>query len=143
MKYKIVPKPCIEFEGEGIDANDALVNFATHMDTDMNIYFDAVHAADEGKSPMNGSETTDLAASSDWMKEYWDNDGELYRDLDADPYYDAGKLPNTGRYEIIFDFGGVRRYCFVDAASMDEALGNFFRHHRNVTYDNIADHMEV
>ena len=80
---------------------------------------------------------------TDWMEEYWDNDGEQYRDLDAVADFDAGALPDMNRYEIIFDFNGVRRYCFVDAASMDEALGNFFRNHHNVAYDNIVEHMEV
>ena len=77
----------------------------------------------------------------DWQNEYWDNDGELYRDLDAEESYDACR--EMGRYEIVFDYDGERRYCFADAISMDEALGNFFRHHPGVTYDMIADHVEI
>lgn len=42
MKYKIVPKKNIEFIVEGEDAGDALVNFATNMDSDMNLYFEAI-----------------------------------------------------------------------------------------------------
>lgn len=77
----------------------------------------------------------------EWKDKYWDNDGELYRDLDADKEFDL--CMNMERYEIIFDIDGKRRYCFVDAVSMDEALGNFFRNHEGVRYDDIVDHMEI
>lgn len=43
-KYIIVPKKGIEFEVEGKDAADALVNFATCMDSDIGIYFEAIKA---------------------------------------------------------------------------------------------------
>ena len=76
-----------------------------------------------------------------WEYEYWDNDGELYRDLDQEEDFDA--MPALGRYEIIFKHEGQRRYCFVDAISLDEALGNFFRHHQDVCYDEIIEHMEI
>ncbi len=33
-------------------------------------------------------------------------------------------------------------WCMT-SIGMDEALGNFFRNHHNVTYDNIVDHVEV
>ena len=95
-----------------------------------------------GKAPVKYS-PANSGEKSDWMEEYWDNDGEQYRDLDAVADFDAGELPDMNRYEIIFDFNGVRRYCFVDAVSMDEALGNFFRNHHNVAYNNIVEHMEV
>lgn len=76
-----------------------------------------------------------------WQSMYWLNDGEWYRYLDwdkEDP--SADKIP---RYEIIFDYQGLRFYCFVDAQNVDEALGIFFRHHRNVTYDHVVDHIEI
>ena len=76
-----------------------------------------------------------------WEGEYWDNDGDLYRDLDAEEDYDVCR--GMGRYEIIFKHEGQTRYCFADAASMDEALGNFFRHHPDVCYDEVIEHMEV
>ena len=78
----------------------------------------------------------------EWESEYWDNDGESYRDLDAEEDYDS-YYALMGRYEVIFEIKGIRRYCFIDAVSMDEALGNFFRHHQNVTYEDIVEHMEI
>lgn len=42
MKYFIVPKKGIKFEVEGMDAVDALVTFATFMDMDMGMYFEAI-----------------------------------------------------------------------------------------------------
>ena len=75
-----------------------------------------------------------------WQEEYWDNDGELYRDLSRDD--DGTPIEEIGRYEIIFEFG-ERYYCFIDAISMDEALGIFFRNHNTVEYNNIVEHMEI
>lgn len=75
-----------------------------------------------------------------WQEEYWDNDGELYRDLSRED--DGTPIDKIGRYEIVFDFG-KRYYCFIDAISMDEALGIFFRNHDTVEYQNIVDHMEI
>lgn len=76
-----------------------------------------------------------------WQNEYWDNDRELYRDLDRED--DGTSIEEIGRYEIVFDFEGQRYYCFVDAISMDEALGNFFRNHDTVKYKHIVEHMEI
>lgn len=76
-----------------------------------------------------------------WQEEYWDNDGLLYRDLDRDN--DGTPIEDIGRYEIVFEFGEQRYYCFVDAVSLDEALGIFFRNHNTVEYNNIVDHMEI
>ena len=76
-----------------------------------------------------------------WQKEYRDNDGELYRDLDRE---NDGTSPDSiGRYEIVFDFEGQRYYCFVDAITMNEALGIFFRSHDTVEYKDVIDHMEI
>ena len=38
---------------------------------------------------------------SEWQKEYWDNDGVLYRDLDRPD--DDTSIEDLGRYEIMFD----------------------------------------
>ena len=43
-KYKIIPNPTFETEIEAASADDAITNFATTMDTDMNQYFNAVQA---------------------------------------------------------------------------------------------------
>ena len=76
-----------------------------------------------------------------WRKEYWDNDGELYRDLDRED--DGTPIEKIGRYEIIFDFEGARYYCFIDAINMSEALGLFFRSHDVIAYQSIVDHIEI
>ena len=81
------------------------------------------------------------------LKEYFNNDGDLYRYLDRETDYDYGMdeitEPDAGAYEVIFDVEDERYYCFISAVGMDEALGNFFRHHPHVTYAMILDHMEV
>lgn len=41
-KYKIIPNPTFETEVEATSADDAIIDFATNMDTDMNQYFSAV-----------------------------------------------------------------------------------------------------
>lgn len=76
-----------------------------------------------------------------WQKEYWDNDELLYRDLDRED--DGTPIDEIGRYEIIFDFEGQRYYCFVDAININEALGNFFKNHDTVEYNNIVEHIEI
>jgi hypothetical protein len=76
-----------------------------------------------------------------WKKMYWYNDGELYRYIDYDG--DEELIEQVGRYEIVFDFDNQRYYCFVDAFSINEALGIFFRNHDTVEYKNIVDHIEI
>lgn len=41
-KYKIIPNPMFETEIEAASADDAIIDFATTMDTDMNQYFNAI-----------------------------------------------------------------------------------------------------
>ena len=77
----------------------------------------------------------------EWQSMYWDNDGLWYRYLD---WQEEEPSPDeVPRYEIVFDFDGIRFYCFVDARNVDEALGIFFRHHQTVTYYHIVDHLEI
>ena len=73
--------------------------------------------------------------------EYRNSDRGMVGYLDAEDDFDHCR--NVGQYEIIFDYDGERYYCYVDAASMDEALGNFFRHHRYLCYSDLFDHAEV
>ena len=42
MKYYIIPRNYIVDEIEAADAGEAIIDFATEMDSDMNIYFRAV-----------------------------------------------------------------------------------------------------
>lgn len=37
-----------------------------------------------------------------WKDKYWDNDGELFRDLSRED--DGTPIEQIGRYEIVFDF---------------------------------------
>lgn len=80
------------------------------------------------------------------LKEYWDNDGCLYRDLDRDCSCDSFgeeiEVP-VGRYEVIFDYMENRYYCFIDAVSLEAAMFTFFKYHPHITYDMIEDHMEI
>ena len=76
-----------------------------------------------------------------WKDEYWDDGEMLYRDIDRED--DGTPREEIGRYEVVFDIEGKRRYCYIDAINMDEALGMFFRNHDTVTYKDIVDHMEV
>lgn len=71
------------------------------------------------------------------------------RNYDEDHEYDMNREPDDvlgnelGRYEIVFEVNGDHYYCFADAVNMDEALGQFFKHHPNITYEMVVDHMEV
>ena len=51
--------------------------------------------------------------------------------------------PST--YEVIFDVGEpvTRYYCSVEAKSITEALGVFFKAHPHITYDMVYEHTEV
>lgn len=60
------------------------------------------------------------------LKEYWDNDGCLYRDLDRDSDCDSSDEDGIiGRYEVIFDYMENRYYCFIDAVSLEAAMFTF------------------
>lgn len=51
---------------------------------------------------------------------------------------------DAGTYEVVFEAGGDRFYCFIDGCdSLLEALGLFFRDHPNITYSMVIDHEEV
>ena len=69
------------------------------------------------------------------------DDGGYQYDLDREP--DDIPASALNRYEVVFDVGRNRYYCFCDAADMNEALAQFFKAHPHITYDMIADHMEV
>lgn len=59
---------------------------------------------------------------------------------DDDP--DAG--PADGTYEVVFEAGGERYYCYLpETRNVFEALGVFFAGHPHITYDMVIDHMEV
>lgn len=78
------------------------------------------------------------------LKEYWDNDGCLYRDLDRDSDCDSSDEDGIiGRYEVIFDYMENRYYCFIDAVSLEAAMFTFFKYHPHITYDMIEEHMEI
>lgn len=76
-----------------------------------------------------------------WQDKYWNNDGDMCRDLDRED--DGTDIDKINRYEIVFEYDDVRYYCFISAISLDEAIGIFFRNHDNVEYQNIVDHVEI
>ena len=72
--------------------------------------------------------------------DFFNNGDGPFLELAPQEYWDV--CVEDRRYEILYTYGGEELKCFVRAASPDEALGNFFRHHQNVTYDDIIEHME-
>lgn len=62
---------------------------------------------------------------------------------DMDRPDDDTPVEDLMRCEIVFDVGNKRYYCFADALTMDEALGQFSRQHPHITYDMIVEHLEV
>lgn len=54
---------------------------------------------------------------------------------------DGEEVPkNMGEYRIVFDVAGNRFYCNVEAPSMNEALGIFFKNHPRFSYQMIVAH---
>lgn len=68
---------------------------------------------------------------------------------DEDHQYDLNRedddtpVDELGRYEIVFEAAGERFYCFVDALNVDEALGQFFCAHPNITFRMVIEQLEV
>ena len=52
-------------------------------------------------------------------------------------------IRGMGQYRVVFVVGEERFYCTIEALSLAEALGVFFREHPHITYDMIVDHTEV
>lgn len=73
-----------------------------------------------------------------WKNKYHNEQGSFTRDIcvpdkdDFDP-----------TFEVVFDFDGERYYCYIDAYTVEEALGIFFMLHENVTYNHVVDHFEI
>lgn len=83
-----------------------------------------------------------LAKVESWRSKYWDSgDGSLMRDIDRDE--DGTSIEEIGRYEVVFDFEGVRYYCYLDAIDIDEAMGVFRKTHPGITIEHIVDTLEV
>lgn len=73
-----------------------------------------------------------------WKNKYRNEQGSLTRDIFVP---DHGDFDTT--FEVVFDFDGERYYCYIDANTVEEALGRFFRLHENVTYNHVVDHFEI
>ena len=83
-----------------------------------------------------------LAEVESWRSKYWDSgDGSLMRDIDRDE--DGTPIEEIGRYEVVFDFEGVRYYCYIDAIDVDEAMDAFKKTHPGITSEHIVDTLEV
>ena len=52
-------------------------------------------------------------------------------------------VEEIGRYEVTFEYGRCRYYCFIDAVSLEEAMFIFFKNHPHINYDMVIEHMEV
>jgi len=63
--------------------------------------------------------------------------------LDLDRPSDSISIKELACYEIIFEVNTKRFYCYVNAVSLNEALGLFFRYHPHITYEMVVDHVEV
>ena len=63
------------------------------------------------------------------------------RDIDRDD--DGTPIEEIGRYEVVFDFEGVRYYCYLDAIDVDEAVEMFLEYHPGVTMKQVVDTLEV
>lgn len=50
---------------------------------------------------------------------------------------------NTGTYQVIFAYAGIRYYCHIYAGNFEKALVLFFENHPHITYEMIEDHMEI
>lgn len=83
------------------------------------------------------TDVENIVAQYPELAKYADGDVDLDRTPDDVP---SNKL---GRFEIIFEVAGHRYYCFADAVNMNEALGQFFRSHPNLTYNNIFEHIDI
>ena len=52
-------------------------------------------------------------------------------------------VEEIGRYEVTFEYGRCRYYCFIDAVSLEEAMFIFFKNHPHINYDMVIEHMKV
>ena len=74
---------------------------------------------------------------------------ELYEISDEDQCIDLSRdddgtpVEEIGRYEVTFEYGRCRYYCFIDAVSLEEAMFIFFKNHPHINYDMVIEHMEV
>lgn len=75
------------------------------------------------------------------LSAYFDNNGDQCIDLIRDD--DGTPVEEIGRYEVTFEYGRCRYYCFIDAVSLEEAMFIFFKNHPHINYDMVIEHMEV
>ena len=112
MKEKYVIVPLINYKSEPIEAEsaeDAIVSFATTMDTNMNLYFKAI-SEDEYELYMNrirGEMHEDFV--TEWMK------NTLMEDFDIKDEYVAGELADWA-YERYCEGNGETEYECIEWA---------------------------
>lgn len=71
------------------------------------------------------------------LKEYDETADGWFRDLFEKTEKD------TGTYQVIFSYAGIRYYCHIYAKNLEKALVLFFENHPHITYEMIEDHMEI
>lgn len=78
----------------------------------------------------------------DWTQHYTRReDGTLAYFLADDPMQSiTDRTMKT--YQVLFNYDGKSWFCFVAAHNVNEALGVFFKHHRNVCYNDVVSYYE-
>ena len=71
------------------------------------------------------------------LKEYDETADGWFRDLFEKTEKD------TGTYQVIFEYAGIRYYCHIYAENFEKALVLFFENNPHITYEMIVDHMEI
>lgn len=117
MKYYIVPK-MQELEIRGKSKEDAICNFATTMDSDVNVYFDVL-SEEEYKEYLE--EHSDAAAHTRFVKEFMKN--ELIEQFDV-PKEDAQNVAETA-YAIYCQGNGQTEYECIEEAYEECCKGSF------------------
>ncbi len=124
MKYYIIPRPRTEFVYEADSAENAMVDFATSMDMDMNIYFVAVpedqyekycHREDAKaherfvKAFMKDTVTSDFPVyDEDIASDIADRAYEIYSEGDGDTEYESIQKAYDERYDAMVTVSNIQ-----------------------------------
>ncbi len=109
MKYYIIPKREYMMEINADNKDDAIIKFATNMDTDMNIYFKVVTEEELEKIKENES---DSAAHARFVTKFMED--ELLNSFDV-PKEDAHDVA-VDAYDIYCEGNGQTEYECIEEA---------------------------
>lgn len=104
---------------------------------------DSIDFAEDFRYELENGEffNEDCIEEPEELSAYFDNNGDQCIDLSRDD--DGTPVEEIGRYEVTFEYGRCRYYCFIDAVSLEEAMFIFFKNHPHINYDMVIEHMEV